>query len=238
MIRASVLSLLCWLTASLAHATPPRMFVSDDRIVAATQMHFYVLRDLVDNQGSHYSQLHDQHLVEIAFDNHQATRSWLLRSMAINNLSTDEYLSPGQVSDGVMETTDMFDVLRQVGAVPQRLYFHSEQQELFFDGQTLKHPKNGDVADISKVAKAARAQLQSLADAYPQAASEAELIQAMAMEVYDLSNEANWICKVEPGQLGLFRTEGELRAIKIGCDDDYYSGSWTFHMFLPEVIWH
>lgn len=224
------------LPSSPAQATPPRIFTSDDLIVAATQTHLYVVRDLQDNQGSHFSALVDQHLVEIDLNTHNASRSWLLRSIWVNGLGTDDYLSPGEVVEHSRDTADMFAVFREVGAAPVSATIFNDP-ELSLEKFALLHAKTGVVASFEKLAEAARAQLLPLAETYPHAVEEAELRAAEKMEVYDLSDATNWRCEILPFQLAIFRADDKLRVVKIACDDDYETGAWTFHMALPDKNW-
>ena len=114
---AVILGLAVW-AAGPAMATPPRATMSDDRMVAATQSHLYVLRDVVDNIGSHYDELRDQYLVEISLETGEATRFWPLRRVAVSRLETGDLLNPGMVTERPGEVHDMMAVLRDAGAQP------------------------------------------------------------------------------------------------------------------------
>ncbi|MCP5087505.1 MAG: hypothetical protein GY952_11960 [Rhodobacteraceae bacterium] len=218
------------------YATPDRLFDSTDRLVAATQTHLYVVRDMRDNQGSHYTALVDQHLVEIEIDGLAESRSWLLRSMLIEQLVGDgaDFVSPGVITDRA-EGADIYGVLRSVGAAPMRLYPQAEAPLVFESG--LTHPTKGKVASVQDIAKAARAQLEPMAKRYPQAKTEEEYIAADKMEVYDLSKPETWQCEVLAKAATIFRPEDKLRVISLACDDDYLTGMFTFHMVLPAEIW-
>ena len=107
---AVILGLAAW-AAGPAMATPPRATMSDDRMVAATQSHLYVLRDVVDNIGSHYDELRDQHLVEISLETGEATRFWPLRRVAVSRLETGELLNPGMVTEPSVVNHTVIDPL-------------------------------------------------------------------------------------------------------------------------------
>lgn len=219
---------------SPALATPPRVFRSDDRIVAATQSHVYVLRDMVDNLGSHFARLHDQHLVEISLDDQKAGHSWLLRSMAINHLETGDYLVPGLVEDRISDTDDMFAILRKLGAGPE-VPMAPEVSLYSIDGNSLVHRTAGPLADLADLARVARAQLLPLAQTYPRATSDAAYRAARRLEVYDLTEEENWVCDLAPEQVRLYRPAGPLEILKITCQDEVNLWFWSFHMIRPVV---
>ena len=221
---------------SPAQATPPRIFTSDDQIVAATQTHFYVLRELQDNQGSHYSALIDQHLVEINLDTHAASRSWLVRSLWENRLTPDDFVSPGKVVEHQRDTVDMFSVLKEVGAVPASATM-VDDPKLTLQNGSLVHEKAGEVASRETLIETARAQLLPLLEAYPRSGEASQYKAGENMEVYDLSNTAAWRCELFPIQLSVFREKDRLRVVKVACDDDFDTGAWTFHVALPDKDW-
>ena len=236
MLRVFTILICLIMFPAMAGATPPRVFTSDDRIVAATQTHLYVLRELQDNQGSHYSTLIDQHLVEIDLDSHAASRSWLLRSLWENRITPEDFVSPGKVVEHQRDTVDMFAILRETGAVPQSARIAEGSDLLLTDG-SLMHEKAGIVASRNVMVGAARAQLLPLMASYPRTGKASEYKAGENMEVYDLSNASNWHCELLPIQLTVFRAKDRLRIVKIGCDDDFETGAWTFHMALPDKNW-
>ncbi len=189
-----------------------------------------------DNQGSHYTALVDQHLVEIDIDSLAESRSWLLRSMLIEQLVGDgaDFVAPGVVVDRA-EGADLHAILRSVGAAPMRLYPQTEAPLSFDSG--LIHPTRGKVMAIQDIAAKARAQLEPLANRYPRAETEEAYYAADKMEVYDLSKPETWNCEVLTEAGTIFRPEKKLRIIRLTCDDDYQTGMFTFHMVLPAEIW-
>ncbi|MCG6904409.1 MAG: hypothetical protein LJE68_17195 [Rhodobacter sp.] len=228
-------ALTLWLVllAGPVWATPPRVTYSDDRLVAATQTHFYVLRELVDNRGSHWSELRDQYLVEISLDSGKASNHWLLRSMQIDRLLTNVFLSPGTVTEHAGGTHDMMALLAAQGAAPMRLGYSAAQQ-FTVDGDGLRNADGAVVADMARIARTAKAQLLPLAIRYPPLASTPEPGGADVLEYYVMGDPADWLCVVLPGSQTLYRESGEMQLLPMQCEDDATLGRWSFHMVLEQ----
>ncbi|MEQ9260178.1 MAG: hypothetical protein RIG84_13910 [Roseovarius sp.] len=225
------LFLAACLLAGQALATPDRMTTSDDRLVAATQTHFYVVRDVEDNLGSHYAALVDQHLVEIGIDSGEATRFWPLRLMAVNHLETEDYLNPGRVSERDGERHDMMAVLSGLGAQPLRPGRWAAEGVVLRDGALYA----GDAEALTEfgIRKAGRAQLGLLRDYYPPIETEEDYRAAGRIDFFDLFAEGAWDCAVLPEAVSLFRAGDEVRLVKLRCEDFELSGAWSFHAILP-----
>ncbi|MDM8166080.1 hypothetical protein [Roseovarius sp.] len=228
---AVILGLAAW-AAGPAMATPPRATMSDDRMVAATQSHLYVLRDVVDNIGSHYDELRDQHLVEISLETGEATRFWPLRRVAVSRLETGELLNPGMVTERPGEVHDMMAVLRDAGAQPLSPNAWPEEGVTLEEGALVRDGET--VLTAFGLRAAGRAQLGILRDAYPPIESEAEYRRAERIDFYDLYAEGDWDCRVLPDRQTLFRQEQRLILVKLRCEDAALSGAWSFHAMIGE----
>ena len=146
----------------------------EDRLIAATQTHFYVLRDVIDNVGSHYAALQDQHLVEISLDTGEATRFWPLRHMKLTSLDDQgDFMLPGSVEDREGETHDMMAILRGMGAQPLAPQTHPDLLLRLTDGALMRE-EDGVLATPFAIRAAGRAQLGILRQAYPPIETEEE----------------------------------------------------------------
>lgn len=230
MIRWLVCALI--LSSGVAMATPERLTMSEDRLVAATQTHFYVRRDIVDNLGSYYAALHDQHLIEISLDSGEATRAWPLRRMAVSHLETDEFLMPGQVTDRPGETRDMMAILREAGAEPLLSSDRALQDVRLEDGALMR----GQTQVLSPfgIRAAGRAQLGILRDTYPPIESEAAYLRADRIDFQDLYAEGDWTCRLGSGGQTLFRAGQRIILVPLMCEDATLSGAWGFHAIIIE----
>ena len=228
----TLLTAIC--LAAPAWATPPRMTVSDDRMIAATQTHFYVLRDIVDNLGSHYAGLHDQHLVEISLETGEATRFWPLRRMHTNTLPMNDYLNPGLVEDRPGETVDLMHVLRDVAAQPIAPQDWQQDDVALADGTlTFK----GDTALSPFGLRAAgRAQLAILRAAYPPIKTEEAYRRGDRIDFYDLYAEGDWFCDLLADRRAIYRANDKLILAKLRCEDADGNGQWTFHAILKDDL--
>ncbi|WP_371224910.1 hypothetical protein [Roseovarius sp. 2305UL8-3] len=232
MIRLAVLSLCSCLLALPAAATPPRVTSSDDRMMAATQTHLYVLRDVVDNLGSHYSALHDQHLVEISLDTGEATRFWPLRRMGLNGLPVDEFLNPSLVTNLGGDVYDMMAILGTVGAQPISPGPWSVDDLSVVDGALMR----GDQKLLTPFAirAAGRAQLAILREAYPPIETEEEYRREERIDFYDLYQEGEWLCELAAEGQSFFRETDRIVAAKLRCEDQELYGIWSFHVLIHE----
>jgi len=232
MKHLGLLSLCCCLLAWPVSATPPRVTTSDDRMVAATQTHLYVLRDVVDNTGSHYSALHDQHLVEIALETGDATRFWPLRRMSINGLPENDFLNPGIVTEAEGAMHDMMALLRDLGAQPVTPGPWALTDLALAEGSL--HHQGEPVLTPFGIRAAGRAQLAILRDAYPPIETEEEYFRADRIDFYDLYAEGDWLCALMPEGQVFFRPDDErIVAAKLRCEDDL-GAWWSFHALIRE----
>lgn len=218
--------------SGVAMATPERLTTSEDRLIAATQTHLYVMRHITDNQGSHYSALHDQHLIEISMDTYEAARFWPLRRMTINHLETNDFLVPGQVTEREGETHDMTGVLRGQGAEPMLPQVWAVDGVSLVDGALMRGEET--LVTPFGIRAAARAQLAILREAYPPIETEEEYRRAERIDFYDLYQEGDWECVLRPEGVSLFRTTGRLVAVKLHCEDADLTGAWSFHILVPD----
>jgi len=231
----AALCLICvlWI-ASPAAATPPRMTQSEDRVMAATRTHLYVLREITDNLGSHFAGLHDQHLIEIDLDTGEATRHWPLRRMAVNHLPDNDFLVPGVVTERAGQTHGMMDVLREVGAEPiwSNIW---EDKPLSLEGGALM--RDGvQVATPFGLRKAARAQLAILRDAYPPNETETGFPDLDRIDFYDLYAPGDWECQLLPARHSIYRQTDRVTAAKLRCEDADLSGVWSFHFLIHDDL--
>ena len=222
-----------WL-AGMAQATPVRITVSTDRLMAATQTHFYVLRDMWDNAGSHYAALHDQHLVEISLESGEATRFWPLRRMAVSHLATDDFLNPGQVTPRDGEVHDMMVVLAELGAQPLSPAVWKADDLTLQDG-ALMHEGEAVLTPFG-IRAAGRAQLAILRDAYPPIETEAEYRRAERIDFYNFYAEGDWECVLQSEEQTLFQPKTKIRLVKLHCEDAEFSGAWSFHVLIKDNI--
>lgn len=230
---AAVLALVA-LASAPAMATPPRMTISDDRMVAATQAHLYVLRDVVDNIGSHYAELRDQHLVEISLETGEATRFWPLRRVAVSRLETGDLLNPGTVTERPGEVHDMMEVLRGVGAQPLSPSAWPIEGVALEDGALVREGER--VLTAFGLRAAGRAQLAILREAYPPIETEADYRRAERIDFYDLYAEGDWDCRLLPESQTFFQAEQRLILVKLRCEDAALSGAWSFHALIAEGL--
>lgn len=233
MMRLFTLILGVLLMAGPALSTPPRVTMSEDRLMAATQSHIYVLRDVIDNKGSHYATLHDQHLVEISLDTGAATRFWPLRHMAIDDLVTDDYLSPGQVTERAGEVHDMIEILRRAGAEPLSPGPWAVEVLALRKGALMRGQTDQLLTPFG-IRAAGRAQLGILRDYYPPIETEEEYRQAARIDFYDLYADGDWDCTLQPEGQTLFRPKERILLAKLRCEDFDLSGTWSFHVLIRE----
>ncbi len=214
-------------------ATPERLTVSDDRIVAGTQTHLYVLREISDNTGSHYTALSDQHLVEISLDTGEATRFWPLRHIAVSHLDEQgDYRVPGPVTERDGETHDMMAQLRDMGAEPLAPNVWAAEDLTLENGAVLR--KGAKVVTPFGLRAAGRAQLAILRDYYPPIETEEEYRKGERIDFYDLYAEGDWLCVLRPEGLGLARAADKLTIAKLHCEDAEFSGAWSFHIIIKD----
>lgn len=230
-ILGSVLAVFA-IFAGSAWATPGRVMSSDDRLMAATQSHIYVLRDVVDNLGSYYVKLHDQHLVEISLETGEATRYWPLRRIRVSYLDGNEDRIPGAVTERDGETHDMTGILRELGAEPM------VPQSWVSDSLTVKDgavTREGTVILTPfAVRAAARAQLAILREEYPPIETEAEYASGEMMDFYDLYAEGDWYCDMQSDAVLLRRAAGTLRVAKLECETAGGASEVSFHVFAED----
>lgn len=207
--------------------------MSEDRLVAATQTHVYVLREIFDNLGSHYEALHDQHLVEINIDSGAATRFWPLRHMSVNHLETNDYLNPGQVTDRSGDVQDLMSVLREAGAQPISPSVWAVQ-ELSIRNGALVRGEDQELMTPFAIRAAGRAQLAILREYYPSIESEEDYRKAEQIDFYDLYAEGDWDCILAPQGQSLFRADSRVLMAELRCEDADFSGAWSFHVLISE----
>ena len=234
MTRFTIWIIAVFALCGAAWATPERITRSDDRIVAGTQTHLYVLRDIDDNLGSHYAALQDQHLVEISLDSGEATRFWPLRRMSLNLLEGNTFNNPGKVTDLDGDVDDMTVILREVGAQPLAPYHWAVQDLALVEGALMR----GDVplATPFAIRATGRGQLAILRDTYPPIETEEEYMRAERIAFYDLYAEGDWSCELRPEGQVLFRNNDRVLAAKLNCEDAAYSGIWSFHVLVSEPL--
>ena len=232
MIR--IMTFIAMVLAGSAYATPPRITASDDRIVAATQTHLYVLRDISDNVGSYYQDLRDQHLIEIDLGTGEATQYWPLRRIAVSNLETDDYLYPGHVTERAGGTYDMMAVLRDVGAAPLAPQARGDHGITLENGALMR--KGAVLATPFGIRAAGRAQLAILRDEYPPFETEEDWRDTSRISFYDLYAEGDWECQILPETQSLSRAKDRVTVIKLHCEDYEFSGLWSFHMIVRDEI--
>lgn len=233
-IYVSILAQFVLLTGS-AWATPERLTTTEDRLMAATQSHVYVLRDVFDNVGSHYASLQDQHMVEISLDSGEATRFWPLRRMKVSNLDAQgNLLLPGEVVDRAGEVHDMMALLRELGAQPLSPHAFAATTLTLEDGKLMQDGRQ--VATNFAIRKAGRAQLGILREAYPPIETEADDMLKQRIAFYDLYAEGEWMCQLRPERHTLFRTGDKFTLAKIFCEDEPLSGAWSFHIFIKDEL--
>lgn len=215
-------------------ATPDRMTHSDDRLMAATQTHIYVLRDVVDNLGSYYEKLHDQHLVEISVDTGEATRFWPLRRTSVSHLSESDDRIPGEVREREGETHDMHAILRNVGAEPVTPH-HWLLGDLAIS--TVGVTRDGQVILTPFAIRAGgRAQLAILRDTYPPIKTEVEYHARERIDFYDLYAEGEWLCEMEPKAILMRRATDTVQVAKLNCEIAGFGQSVSFHVFSKEQL--
>lgn len=222
------------LIGTAAWATPPRVTLSDDRMIAATQTHLYVLREIDDNLGSHYGGLRDQHLIEISLSSGEATRFWPLRRMKVNNLPDNDFLNPGEVEDRPGETHDVMAVLREVGAQPIAPQIWGAEEITLENGTLLL--RGEPVLTPFAIRAAGRAQLGILREAYPPIETEAEYSAGERIDFYNLYAEGDWLCELRPETRTLFRATEKLIITKLHCEDADLNGIWSFHAILKDDL--
>lgn len=231
--RLTIIAVLSAAYTGPAHATPERLTFSEDSVVAATQTHLYVRRDIYDNLGSHYLSLHDQHLIEICVETGEAVRFWPLRHMAVNHLATDDLLVPGQVTERDGETRDMVQVLRATGAEPVLPQVRVDDA-LSLSGGALMRDGTEQLATPFAIRAAGRAQLAILRDAYPPIETEEDYLRRDRIDFYDLYAPGDWDCTLRGERHSLFRAADRVTVAKIYCEDAELSGGWSFHMLIRD----
>lgn len=234
MISASLALFLTLLLAAPATATPPRLTMSEDRVLAATQTHLYVLRDVIDNLGSHFVGLHDQHLIEIAIDTGTATRSWPLRRMQVSHLPENDLLIPGEVTDRPGDVADMMDVLREVGAEPLRPDTWEDTPLSLQNGALMRD--GVQLATPFALRKAARAQLAILRDTYPPHDTETGWPDPERIDFYDLYAPGDWECRLMPDRFSVYGATRRTTAAKLHCEDSGLTGIWSFHFLIHDDL--
>ena len=233
MIRALTLALA--LLAGMAHATPPRVTMSEDRILAATQTHLYVLRDISDNLGSNWVALHDQHLIEINLETGEATRFWPLRRMAKSHINdAGDFRVPGEVTERGGETYDMVAILRELGAEPLTPSRWVIEELSFSDGALMR----GDEQLLTPfgIRKAGRAQLAILRDEYPDKKTDEGWPSEDQIDFYNLYAEGDWLCELRPEGQTLFRAQDRVTVTKLYCEDTELAGIWSFHVLIKDNL--
>ncbi len=237
MIWAKTVSVLAVfaLSALPSWATPDRVTTSEDRLIAGTQSHVYVLREVFDNLGSHYDSLQDQHLIEISLDSGDATRFWPLRQMAVSNLDEQgDLILPGSVTERAGERHDLMAVLKEVGAQPLSPHAFPATTLTLDNGNLMQD--GVQVATNFAIRKAGRSQLGILREAYPPIETEEEYMQKQQIDFYDLYAEGPWLCQLRPERHTLFRPADTFTLAKIFCEDEAYSGAWSFHVFIQSKL--
>ncbi|MFK7940160.1 MAG: hypothetical protein AB8B82_12330 [Roseovarius sp.] len=213
-------------------ATPDRAMHSGDRLIAATQSHIYVLRDVVDNLGNYYVKLHDQHLIEINLESGEAERYWPLRRMKVSHLEASDDRIPGQVTERVGETHDMMALLRDIGAEPM------QPHGFLLDGYAVSEgavTRDGEVILTAfGVRAAARAQLAILRADYPPIETEAAFNSHEVMDFYDLYAPGDWYCEMLRNAVLLRRATGAMRVAKLECETAGGAHVVSFHVFITE----
>ena len=216
-----------------AGATPPRMASSDDRLVAATQTHLYVLRDILDNLGSHYTALHDQHLIEIDLGSGAATRHWPLRRMSVSHFNdAGDLRVPGEVTERDGETVEMIAILRDLGTEPMRPSHWPTAGLSVFEGALLRDGKQ--LLTPFGIRKAGRAQLAILRDVYPPNETADGWPVDDQIAFYDLYAEGEWQCEIRPEGQTLYRAQDRVLVVKLQCEDAELSGLWSFHVLVKD----
>lgn len=230
----SVLAGIAVVTAA-AWATPERLTTSEDRLFAATQSHVYVLRDVIDNTGSHYASLQDQHLVAISLDSGEATGFWPLRRMSITNLDDQgDLVLPGVVVEREGETHDIMALLREAGAQPLSPHAFPDLVLQLEDGSLMR--EDVQLATPFAIRAAGRAQLAILRDAYPPIESEEEYRAAERIDFYNLYAEGDWLCQLRPERHTIFRPGEKISLVKIFCEDADLTGAWSFHLLIRDDL--
>ncbi|QIE46329.1 hypothetical protein G5B38_12780 [Pseudohalocynthiibacter aestuariivivens] len=230
-----LICLICALfIANPATATPPRLTQSEDRVMAATQTHIYVLRDIVDNLGSHFAGLHDQHLIEVALDTGEATLYWPLRRMTVNHLPENDLLVPGVVTERAGVTHAMMDILREIGAEPIWGNIWEDVPLSLHNGALMR----GDVqlATPFGLRKAARAQLAILRDAYPPNETETGFPALDRIDFYDLYAPGDWECRLLRDRYAIHRATDRVTVAKLRCEDTELTGFWSFHFLIYDDL--
>lgn len=222
------------LLASVAWATPDRGMSSDDRLLAATQTHIYVLRDVVDNLGSYYEKLHDQHLVQISIDTGEATRFWPVRRMKVAHLDENTDIIPGDVTEREGETHDLSAILRAQGAEPMTPRGWLLGELALTDGAVTE----GEEVLLTPfgIRAAGRAQLGILREEYPPIETEEEYFAREAMDFYDLYAEGDWTCRMEPKAVLLRRPADTVRVAKLECELVDGMSIVSFHIFAKDEL--
>lgn len=204
-------------------------------MIAGTQSHIYVLREVVDNLGSHYESLQDQQLVEISIDSGDATRFWPLRQMAVSNLDeAGDFILPGNVTEREGERNDLMEILQEVEAQPLSPHAYPSTTLTLEDGKLMQD--GVEVAANFAIRKAGRSQLGILRKAYPPIETEEEYMQKQRIDFYDLYAKGDWLCQLRPERHTLFRPADKVSLAKIFCEDEALSGAWSFHFFIKNEL--
>jgi hypothetical protein len=222
------------LFVSVAWATPDRGMSSDDRLLAATQTHIYVLRDVVDNLGSYYEKLHDQHLIEISIDTGEATRFWPVRRMFVANLDENADVIPGYVTERDGDTNDPFAILLELRAEPMTPRGWLLDGLVMTDGAVTQ----GGTVILTPfgIRAAGRAQLAILRDEYPPIETEEEYFAREVMDFYDLYAEGDWVCTLDPKAVVLRRPTDVVRVAKLECEMADGVSFASFHIFAKDEL--
>lgn len=236
-MRAICVSILAQIVlfVGVAWATPDRGMSSGDRLMAATQTHIYVLRDVIDNLGSYYEKLHDQHLIEISIDTGEATRFWPLRRMRVANLDGNTDIIPGTVTEREGETHDAFAILRGLGAEPMTPRGWLLDELALTDG-ALTTGGGEVIATPFGIRAAGRAQLAILRDVYPPIETEEEYLARETADFYDLYAEGDWLCTMEPEAVLLRRPKDVVRVVKLECEMPDAVSRASFHIFAKDEL--
>ena len=223
------------LIAAPALATPPRMTMSEDRLMAATQTHLYVLRDITDNLGSHFAGLHDQHLIEIDIESGAATRFWPLRIMAINHLPANDLMVPGIVTERPGATHDMTAILRGVAAEPMTPQVWQDS-DIALQSGALVRAGSESLATPFAMRAAGRAQLGILRQAYPVIETEEVYRSGAQIDFYDLYQPGDWDCTLRPDRYTIYRAADRVTVLKLTCEDMDLTGIWSFHVIVIDDL--
>lgn len=232
------------------NATPDRITHASDRLVAANQTHYYVLRDISDNHGSYFYARHDQYLVEISFSDGAATQHWLLRSMKIvgmDEVAHDQV--PGIVTDFPTQTHNMMEILADRKATPMymRNGFIATKRPL-----SIKHDDNGtmiglfandheQILSAAQISTALASQFSPMESFYAPLQTQEDYLDRTRISFSILQNETNgYYCTLPSGPAYFrFRSDTvskEFRLFPIRCEDGW-GQSIAGHLKIPVSLW-